>query len=44
MAFDAFLKLEGIKGESTDAKHKGEIDIESFGWGAQQSVGHTGGG
>ena len=44
MAFDAFLKLEGIKGESTDAKHKDEIDIESFSWGAQQSVGHTGGG
>ncbi|SRR6266446_6584395 len=27
---DFFLKLEGIKGESTDAKHKGEIEIESF--------------
>jgi type VI secretion system secreted protein Hcp len=44
MAFDAFLKLEGIKGESTDATHKGEIDIESFSWGAQQVVGHAGGG
>jgi type VI secretion system secreted protein Hcp len=44
MAFDAFLKLEGIKGESTDAKHKAEIDIESFSWGAVQSVGATGGG
>lgn len=44
MAFDAFLKLEGIKGESTDSKHKDEIDIESFSWGAQQAVGHTGGG
>src|SRR6202047_1477667 len=28
--FDAFLKLDGIKGESADAKHKGEIDIMSF--------------
>ena len=27
---DFFLKLDGIKGESTDAKHKGEIEIESF--------------
>lgn len=44
MAFDAFLKLEGIKGESSDAKHKGEIDIESFSWGAVQSVGDRGGG
>jgi type VI secretion system secreted protein Hcp len=24
---DMFLKLDGIKGESKDAKHKGEIDI-----------------
>ena len=33
MAYDAFLKLDGIKGESMDAKHKGEIDIMSFSWG-----------
>ena len=31
--FDAFLKLDGIKGESADAKHKGEIDVMSFSWG-----------
>jgi len=43
--FDAFLKLDGIKGESADAKHKGEIDIESFSWGAAQTgVSATGGG
>ena len=43
--FDAFLKLDGIKGESADAKHKGEIDIESFSWGmAQTGVSATGGG
>jgi type VI secretion system secreted protein Hcp len=30
---DFFLKLDGIKGESTDSKHKGEIEIESFSWG-----------
>lgn len=37
MAFDAFLKLDGIKGESQDAKHKGEIDLLSFHWGANQT-------
>jgi type VI secretion system secreted protein Hcp len=34
MAFDAFLKLDGIDGESTDHKHKGEIEVLSFSWGA----------
>ena len=37
MAFDAFLKLDGIKGESQDSKHKDEIEIESFSWGVTQS-------
>jgi type VI secretion system secreted protein Hcp len=41
---DYFLKLDGIKGESTDSKHKGEIDIESFSWGATQSGTHSAGG
>jgi type VI secretion system secreted protein Hcp len=36
MAVDMFLKITDIKGESTDAKHKDEIDIESFSWGATQ--------
>jgi type VI secretion system secreted protein Hcp len=45
MASDMFLMLEGIKGESSDKAHKGEIDIESFSWGlAQTGSGHTGGG
>jgi type VI secretion system secreted protein Hcp len=43
-AVDYFLKLDGIKGESTDSKHKGEIDIESFSWGATQSGTHSAGG
>ena len=30
MAFDAFLKLDGIDGESADSKHKNEIDLMSF--------------
>ena len=34
---DYFLKLDGIKGESKDSKHKGEIQIESFSLGAHNS-------
>ena len=30
---DYFLKIDGIQGESLDAKHKGEIQLESFSWG-----------
>lgn len=45
MAVDYFLKLDGIKGESQDDKHKEEIDIQSFSWGANQSgTAHYGGG
>ena len=33
MAFDAFLKIDGIEGESIDTTHKGEIQIHSFSWG-----------
>ncbi len=46
MAVDMFLKLEGIKGESKDDKHKDEIHIESFSWGLTQqgSFGSAGGG
>src|SRR6266480_5272537 len=38
MAFDAFLKLDGIKGESQDYKHKGEIEVLSFSWGTAHSA------
>jgi type VI secretion system secreted protein Hcp len=37
--FDAFLKIEGIDGESTDDKFSGWIQIESFSWG--ESNAHT---
>ncbi len=37
MAVDYFLKLDGIPGESTDHKHKDEIDLLSWSWGASQS-------
>lgn len=36
-AVDLFLKLEGIDGESQDVRHRGEIDVQSFGWGVQQA-------
>ena len=37
MAVDYFLKLDGIPGESTDAKHKGEIDVLAFSWGVSRA-------
>ena len=45
MATDMFMKLDDIKGESVDDKHKGEIDVLSFKWGAKQPASsHVGGG
>jgi type VI secretion system secreted protein Hcp len=32
-AVDMFLKIEGVKGESKDAKHAGEIDVLAWSWG-----------
>jgi type VI secretion system secreted protein Hcp len=43
-AVDYFLKLKGIEGESTDHKHKAEIDVESFSWGETNAGSHAGGG
>lgn len=36
MAFDAFLKIEGIPGESTDDKHKEWIEILSYNFSVMQ--------
>lgn len=44
MAVDYFLKIDGIPGESEDAKHKNEIDLESWSWGETNSGTHAGGG
>jgi type VI secretion system secreted protein Hcp len=41
---DYFLKVEGIDGESTDDKHKGEIDLESWSWGETNSGSFAAGG
>ena len=38
MACDMFLEIDGIKGESTDDKHKDTIEIEAFSWGAHNAV------
>lgn len=35
-AVDYFLKIGDIKGESHDKKHKDEIDVLSWSWGASQ--------
>jgi type VI secretion system secreted protein Hcp len=36
MAFDAFLKIDGIPGESTDDKHKDWIEVLSYNHGLSQ--------
>ncbi len=38
MAFDAFLKLDSVKGESTDKSHSGEIEVRSFSFGAANAT------
>jgi type VI secretion system secreted protein Hcp len=43
-AVDFFLKLDSIDGESLDDKHKGEIELDSFSFGATQSGGFASGG
>jgi type VI secretion system secreted protein Hcp len=35
---ECFLKLDGVKGESTDAKHSGEIEVLAWSWGLTQSA------
>jgi type VI secretion system secreted protein Hcp len=45
MASDIFAKLGDIKGESLDDKHKGEIEVLSYSWGATNPGSlHSGGG
>ena len=44
MASDYLLLIDGIKGESPDVKHKGEIEIESFSFGETQPGSHAAGG
>ncbi len=37
MAVDIFLKIDSIKGDSVDDKHKGEIEVLSWSWGVTQT-------
>ena len=41
MPIDAFLKVDGIPGESTDEKHKDWIEILSYSWGESQMASAT---
>lgn len=36
MAIDAYLQIDGIKGESQDSNHAGWIEISSASWGVKQ--------
>lgn len=36
MAIDVYLQIDGIKGESTDAQHKGWIECEAVNWAVTQ--------
>lgn len=44
MSVDYFLKIDSIDGESTDSKHKNDIDLLSWSWGETQSGAHVSGG
>ncbi|SFU99374.1 Hcp family type VI secretion system effector [Pseudoduganella namucuonensis] len=45
MAVDMFLKLDDVKGESRDGKHKDEVDVLAWSFGAANAgTTHTGGG
>lgn len=41
MAFDAYLKIDGIPGESLDTNHKDWIELLSFEFGASQATSAT---
>lgn len=43
-AFDYFLKIDGVEGESTDDKHRGHIEIESWSWGVSNAGSTASGG
>ena len=44
MPFDVFLRIDGVEGESADAKHKGEIDVLEYDWGLAAPASTRGGG
>src|SRR6478735_4201338 len=40
-ASDMFLKVAGVSGESSDSKHKGEMDVLSWSWGTSNGTAQT---
>lgn len=45
MAVDIFMLIKGVKGESVDKVHKGQIDVLAWSWGISNSgTFHVGGG
>ena len=44
MSIDCPLKLDGVQGESTHAKHKDEIQLYNWSWGASNAANISGGG
>ncbi|GBL44751.1 uncharacterized protein ImpD [Sulfuriferula multivorans] len=44
MKIELFLKLDGIDGESTDDRHRNEIELLSCNWSESQQLIHSGGG
>lgn len=44
MAFNLFIKIDGIMGESMDDRHKGEIDVLAWAWGVSMAGGMNIGG
>jgi type VI secretion system secreted protein Hcp len=41
MAIDAYLQIDGIKGESADSAHQGWIELASAHWGVLQPMSKT---
>ncbi|KQZ91538.1 MULTISPECIES: type VI secretion system tube protein Hcp [unclassified Pseudomonas] len=41
MAFDAYIKIEGIPGEALDEQHRNWIEVNSYSFGTQQSTSAT---
>jgi type VI secretion system secreted protein Hcp len=44
MASEIFLKIDGIKGESKDVNHVGEIEASSWSWAVSEVIVTSGGG
>jgi type VI secretion system secreted protein Hcp len=44
MSIDCHLKLDGVKGEATHAKHKDEIALSDWSWSVSNATNSSGGG